>query len=100
MKIIRNLGRYDNTSPRFRYTGTAPSGGIWGNGGIPVIWDTEQINVDVVMNGGVFLCTVPGFYHFSAALSADKSEKQVGIYINHNSINVVYARLVLYIILI
>ena len=91
-KHVRHQRQYDNALPKFRYTGSAESGGVWGNGGIPVIWDTEKLNVDSVINGGVFLCMRPGFYHFSAALSADATDKSVGVYINHNSINKVYAR--------
>ena len=62
------------------------------SGGIPVDWDIEKFNVDAGVNGGVFLCMRPGFYHFSAALSANASNKQVAVYINHNSVNKVYAR--------
>ena len=91
-KHVRHQRHYDNTFPKFRYTGSAESGGVWGNGGIPVNWDTEILNVDSVINGGVFLCMRPGFYHFSAALSADATDKTIGVYINHNSINKVYAR--------
>ena len=91
-KHVRHQRQYDNNFPKFRYTGSAESGGVWGNGGIPVIWDTEILNVDSVINGGVFLCMRPGFYHFSAALSADATDKSVGVYINHNSVNKVYAR--------
>ena len=77
--------------PKFRYTGTAPNGGDRTIGGIPVVWDTEKFNVDAVVNGGVFLCMRPGFYYFSAALSAPSNER-IGVYINHNSKNQVYAR--------
>ena len=86
------IGRYDNTLPKFRYTGTAQSGGDHGIGGIPVVWDTEKFNVDAVVNGGVFLCMRPGFYYFSAALSAHARDKSIGVHIAHNSINGVYAR--------
>ena len=68
------------------------AGGDWESGGITVIWDTEQINEDAVVNSGVFLCLRPGFYHFSAALSPHASEKSVGLYITHNSSDGVYAR--------
>lgn len=91
-KHVRHQRQYDNTFPKFRYTGSAESGGVWKNGGIPVIWDTEKLNVDSVINSGVFLCMRPGSYHFSAALSADATDKTIGIYINHNSVNKVYAR--------
>ena len=78
--------------PKFRYTGTAQSGGDHEGDGISMIWDTQEINVDVVMNGGVFLCMRPGFYYFSAALSAHARDKSIGVHIAHNSINGVYAR--------
>lgn len=67
-KHVRHQRQYDHTFPKFRYTGSAESGGVWGNGRIPVIWDMEILNVDSVINGGVFICMRPGFYHFSAAL--------------------------------
>ena len=54
------LGVYDNSAPKFRYTGTVGSGTIH-----PVIFTKEIINIDAVINGGIFLCMKPGFYHFS-----------------------------------
>ena len=60
--------------------------------GIAMIWDKQELSVDVVMNGGVFLCMRAGLYHFSAALSSHANEKKVGVHIAHNSINGVYAR--------
>ena len=93
---LKLIGRYDNTLPKFRYTGTAPSGGDKKIGGISVVWDTENLNVDAVINGGVFLCMRPGFYYFSAALGAPSNKsgpkQNIGVYINHNSKNQVYAR--------
>ena len=82
-----NLGRYDNTLPKFRYTGTAPSGVVH-----PVILETEKINVDVVTNGGVFLCLKPGFYQFVAALSAAHDRHAVGLWVVHNSREQVYVQ--------
>ena len=73
--------------PKFRYTGTVPSGTIH-----PVILSTMEINVDVIMNGGVFLCTKPGFYQFSAALTPASDNKQMGVWIVHNSREKVYAQ--------
>ena len=52
------------------------------------------MNADAVINNGVFLCMRPGIYHFSAALSAHADDKEVGLYITHNTSNGVYARLV------
>ena len=52
----------------------------------------EKLNVDAVVNAGVFLCMNPGYYHFSAALSAHATDKHIGVYITHNAINEVYAR--------
>ena len=57
----------------------------------PVVWTTEEVNVDAVVNGGVFLCMKPGFYHFSAAISPNGGTR-LGIHIVHNSRNKVYAR--------
>ena len=73
--------------PKFRYTGTVPSGTIH-----PVILTIEEINVDVVMNGGVFLCLKPGYYQFSAALGPAADEKHVALVIVHNSRGKVYTR--------
>ena len=67
-------GHYENSSPKFRLTGTAPSGDIH-----PVVWANEEVMVDAVVNNGVFLCMQPGYYHFSAALSADENGKYVGV---------------------
>ena len=62
MELLRRVfsGGYDTTNPKFRYTGTAGSGV-----NSPVMFTKAIINVDAVMNGGVFLCMKPGFYHFS-----------------------------------
>lgn len=57
-------GGYENTNPKFRYTGTVGSGAIH-----PVIFTKSTVNVDAVINGGVFLCMKPGFYHFSGLFS-------------------------------
>ena len=81
------LGRYDNTLPKFRYTGTAPSGVVH-----PVILEIEKLNVDVVMNGGVFLCMKPGYYQFSAGLSAAHDKNSIGLWIVHNSREQVYVQ--------
>ena len=54
------------------------------------------MNADAVINNGVFLCMRPGIYHFSAALSAHADDKEVGLYITHNTSNGVYARLVFF----
>lgn len=81
------VGRYDDTLPKFRYTGTAPSGNFH-----PVILDTEEINVDVIMNGGVFLCVKPGYYQFTAALGSRTSDTDIALWILHNSRQKVYAR--------
>ena len=85
--------------PKFRYTGTAQSGGSHETGGIPVVWDTEKLNVDAVINEGVFLCMRPGIYYFTAALCAQtpnnnptQGRNSVGVYITHNSKDEVYAR--------
>ena len=58
----------------------------------PTILNTEHINVDVVMNGGVFLCVRPGYYQFSAAWSTASDKKQIGLWIVHNSRDQVYAQ--------
>ena len=62
IELLRRVfsGGYDTTNPKFRYTGTAGSGVV-----SPVMFTKAIINVDAVMNGGVFLCMKPGFYHFS-----------------------------------
>ena len=76
------LGLYDNTYPKFRYTGTAPDGDI-----APVVWSTEKLNVDAVVNGGVFLCLRPGYYHFTATMSAASySARKIGITLRRNSV--------------
>ena len=79
MACISFQGGYDNSFPKFRYTGTVGSGGVH-----PVIFTKEIINVDAVINGGVFLCMKPGFYHFSAVLNPVGGHK-VDIEIFHNS---------------
>ena len=58
----------------------------------PVVWTTEEVNVDAVVNGGVFLCMKAGYYHFGAALSPDEKDGSLAITIVHNSRNGVYAR--------
>ena len=76
------LGLYDNTYPKFRYTGTAPEGDI-----APVVWSTEKLNVDAVVNGGVFLCLRPGYYHFTAGMSAASYlANKIGITLSRNSL--------------
>ena len=82
-------GRYENTFPKFRYKGTVPSGEKH-----PVIWTPEEVNVDTVMNGGVFLCMNAGYYHFAAAISnnGEKTSEHLAITIVHNSRDGVYAR--------
>ena len=88
------LGRYDHirSYPKFRYTGKVDAGGDWTSGGIIANLDTKEINSDAVVNGGIFLCMRPGFYHFSAALSSHAPGKQVGLHIMHNSKYEAYAR--------
>ena len=81
------LGRYENSFPIFRYRGTVPGGDVH-----PVVWTTEEVNVDAVVNGGVFLCMKAGYYHFAAALSPDQGDGNLAINIVHNSRNGVYAR--------
>ena len=82
-------GDYYSTSefPKFRLTGTAPSGDHH-----PVIFQKEIFNVNSFINGGTFLCTRPGYYHFSAALSADKKERTIALKIMHNGRGTAYAR--------
>ena len=65
---ISYLGLYDNSYPIFRYTGTVRDGDV-----SPVNWSRREINVDSVVNGGVFLCLRPGYYHFTAAMNAGGS---------------------------
>ena len=74
-------GLYDNTYPKFRYTGTAPSGDI-----APVVWSSQKINVDAVVNGGVFLCLRPGYYHFTARMSASRSSNYITISLRLNAV--------------
>ena len=52
----------------------------------------EKINVDAVMNGGVFLCVKPGYYQFAAALSAAHDKNTIGLWINLNSREQVYVQ--------
>ena len=73
------LGLYDNSYPIFRYTGTAPDGDV-----SPVNWSRREINVDSVVNGGVFLCLRPGYYHFTAAMSAGGSGG-IDVWIDQNN---------------
>ena len=56
-KIIQDilLGKHDQSFPKFRLTGTAPSGDVH-----PVQFETELLNVEAAINAGVFLCTEPG----------------------------------------
>ena len=87
-KMIRNilLGKHDRSYPKFRLTGTAPSGDVH-----PVQFQTELLNVEAVINAGVFLCLEPGYYHFSAAMSAGGLE-WIGVEIIHNGKRSIYAR--------
>ena len=77
-------GLYDNTYPKFRYTGTAPSGDI-----APVNWGTEKLNVDAVVNGGVFLCLRPGYYHFIASMTPFAHSSYLHLRIRRNSYSTV-----------
>ena len=45
----------------------------------------EEVNVDAVVNGGVFLCMKPGYYYFSAALCAFRGDERIDVIIVHNS---------------
>jgi len=82
--ITRSIsGLFDNTYPKFRFTGTAPSGDI-----APVVWSNQQINVDPVINGGIFLCLRPGYYYFTAAMST-REDQTVEIFLNLNSREIV-----------
>ena len=85
-------GDYFPTSefPKFRLTGTAPSGDVH-----PVKFQREIFNVDAVIIGGTFLCTKPGYYHFSAAMSADREIGRIGLSIMHNNKGSAYARYLL-----
>ena len=78
------LGLYDNTYPKFRYTGTAPEGDI-----APVVWSTEKLNVDAVVNGGVFLCLRPGYYHFTASMTPFARPSYLHLRIRRNSYSAV-----------
>ena len=78
------LGLYDNTYPKFRYTGTAPEGDI-----APVVWTTEKLNVDAVVNGGVFLCLRPGYYHFTASMTPFSHSNRLHLRIRRNSYSAV-----------
>ena len=44
------------------------------------------------MNGGVFLCVKPGYYEFSAELSAASDKNDIGLWIVHNSREQVYTQ--------
>ena len=77
-------GLYDNTYPKFRYTGTAPSGDI-----APVVWSTEKLNVDAIVNGGVFLCLRPGYYHFTASMTPFAHSSYLHLRIRRNSLSTV-----------
>ena len=59
------LGKNGQLFPKFRLSGTASSGDVH-----PVQFETELLNVEAVINAGVFLCVEPGYYHFSGALSS------------------------------
>ena len=54
----------------------------------PVILQAEELNVDSVVNNGVFLCMIPGYYHFSASFSAQHSNNKIGF----NQREMMYAR--------
>ena len=77
---ISYLGLYDNSSPIFRYTGDVRDGDV-----SPVNWSRREINVDSVVNGGVFLCLRPGYYHFTAAMSAGGSGRGIDVWIGQNN---------------
>lgn len=64
-------------------TGTAPCGDI-----APVVWSNQQINVDAVINGGVFLCLQSGYYYFTAAMST-RADQTVEIFLNLKSREIV-----------
>ena len=57
-----------------------------------MILETEEINVDAVINGGVFLCVKPGYYQFTAALSAAGDQTGIGFWVVHNSRDQVYVQ--------
>ena len=57
----------------------------------PVPFETELLNVEAAINAGVFLCTEPGYYHFSAGTSAAGLE-WIGVEIIHNGRSAVFAR--------
>ena len=48
-------------------------------------WSRREINVDSVVNGGVFLCLRPGYYHFTAAMSAGGSGRNIDVWIDQNN---------------
>ena len=77
-------GLYNDVNPKFRYTGTFPSGTIH-----PVNWPIKVLNVNAEINGGVFLCMYPGYYHFTAAFGAPRSNG-VGVTIVHNNRDVAF----------
>ena len=87
-KIIQYilLGKHDQSFPKFRLTCTASSGDVQ-----PVQFETELLNVETAIDAGVFLCTEPGYYHFSAAMSAGGLE-WIGVEIIHNRRSAVFAR--------
>ena len=52
------------------------------------MWSNQQINVDAIINGGVFLCLRPGYYYFTAAMST-REDQTVEIFLNLNSREIV-----------
>ena len=73
--------------PKFRVTGTASSGTVF-----PVNFQYEEVNVDALINAGIFLCMKPGYYHFSASMSPASSRGKIGLEIIHNGRSTMYAR--------
>ena len=82
--------------PKFRLTGKAGKGVIR-----PVNLETVMFKVNAFVRNGVFLCEIPGFYHFSAAMSsAGKGDIAIDIWHTREenevevSTKLIYARLV------
>ena len=60
---------------------------------IQVKFEIEELNVDSVINGGVFICTYPGIYYFSATLDgAGDATDTIGVHIVHNGLKGAFGR--------
>jgi len=85
---IRRLAENHSTEkPKFRYS---TNSALPAATSMHVNFEIEELNVNSVINGGVFICTYPGIYYFSATL--DGQTDVIGVHIVHNGVLGAYGR--------